>query len=584
MHGGERIAEVCKGHGVSTLFTLTGGHIAPILVAAQKAGLKVVDVRSEASAVFAADAFARRTGRVGVAVVTAGPGVTNSVTAVENARLSNSPLLVIGGATATLLKGRGALQDIDQMAIMNPVTKWAWRVSRVAELEPVLDQAFSVASHGIPGPVFVEVPMDILYPETVVRTWYDEAVKGRGVEASIRRWWLTRHVSKLFDTGPAGAAPGPDVPKEEVPTLAQVDTSASMLARAKRPLLLLGSSALMAPCQHAKVRTALERLRIPCFLTGMARGALPPEHPLLLRHHRKEAMQEADCILLVGVHADFRLDYGKALNRKAMLIQVTLDPAWLGKNLWLDQGIASLPCIWLEAVSAVHRPSAAQLEWLQTLKTRDEVKMAMLAQQANQEDGSGINPLAVAFSVQGMLDAQDVVVGDGGDFVGMAAHVVSPLQPLSWLDPGPFGTLGVGGGFVLGCASSMRPNGVIWGLFGDGAFGFSLAEVDSWVRHSVPVVAIVGNDGRWSQIAREQSLWSGSDVATSLCRTDYHLAAKGLGADGFAVDKLERLPQVLGKARKTALTGKPVVVNVRLAITERSPDEPPSYEHVRMRP
>ncbi|MGH7453981.1 MAG: thiamine pyrophosphate-binding protein, partial [bacterium] len=292
MHGGDFIAEVLKAQGVRFLFTLCGGHISPILVACKQRGIRVVDVRHEATAVFAADAVARLTGIPGVAAVTAGPGVTNTMTAVKNAQLAQSPVVILGGATATALKGRGALQDIEQMALFKPHVKWAKSVQRVRDLVPALEQAFRISKSDVPGPVFVECPVDLLYDESVVRDWYGvKSQTGRSLSERALKWYLNRHVNQIFADSDAAkfssrievAPPRPDAEK--------IRQAAEKLQRAERPVLLVGSQTLLEAAEAKRVAELVERLGIPVYLSGMARGLLGKQHHLLMRHKRREALK-----------------------------------------------------------------------------------------------------------------------------------------------------------------------------------------------------------------------------------------------------------------------------------------------------
>src|SRR5512139_2453259 len=248
MNGGDVVADALARHGVRFLFTLCGGHISPILAAARARGLRVVDTRHEATAVFAADAVARLTGAPGFAAVTAGPGVTNTITALKNAQLAQSPLVLVGGATATLLRGRGALQDIDQMALVRPHVKRASRVSRVRDLAPALDDAFRLSREGVPGPVFLECPVDLLYPEALVREWYTTRAgrDARSLGERALRWHVGRHLGRLF--GGAGSRTGeaPAPTSAPRPDETRVRRAAALLSRAERPVLLVGSQALLS--------------------------------------------------------------------------------------------------------------------------------------------------------------------------------------------------------------------------------------------------------------------------------------------------------------------------------------------------
>src|SRR2546425_3189979 len=300
MNGGEIIARVLQKQGVKFLFTLCGGHISPIFVAAQNLGIRVIDTRHEANAVFAADAVSRLTGVPGVATVTAGPGLTNTITAVRNARLAQSPLVLLGGAAATVLKGRGALQDIDQMALMKPNVKWATTVTRVSELAPTLGQAFAVAQEGVPGPVFVECPIDTLYDEELVRSWYGAKSKEtKNFRERIVRWYINKHANRLFGGKDSVSF---DNPSQNIsyPThsASQLATAISKLKSASKPVLLAGSGAMMNPQKAKELAAAITRLGIPIFLSGMGRGLLGKENDLQMRHHRKEAIKESDLIIL----------------------------------------------------------------------------------------------------------------------------------------------------------------------------------------------------------------------------------------------------------------------------------------------
>jgi len=294
--GGARVAEVLERRGVRFLFTLCGGHISPILVGCKRRGIRVVDVRHEVTAVFAADAVARLTGIPGVAAVTAGPGVTNTLTAVKNAQLAQSPVVILGGATATLLRGRGSLQDIDQLSLMRPHVKSARRVTRVRQLAPALERALAEAAEGVPGPVFLECPVDLLYPEAVVRKWYGIKSDGptRSLAAALQKRYISFHLQRLFSgaDAPAPARPAP-APPEPLPE--PLDRAAELVRASERPVLVVGSQALLDPPRVEALAAAVERLGMPVFLAGMARGLLSTGSPLQRRQRRREALVARTC-------------------------------------------------------------------------------------------------------------------------------------------------------------------------------------------------------------------------------------------------------------------------------------------------
>jgi acetolactate synthase-1/2/3 large subunit len=561
MNGGDVVAAVLQAHGVRFLFTLCGGHISPILVSAKARGIRVVDVRHEATAVFAADAVARLTGVPGVAAVTAGPGVTNAVTAIKNAEMAQSPLVVLGGATATLLRGRGALQDIDQLALTRPHVKWAARVGRARDLAPALERAFAVAASDVPGPVFVECPVDLLYPADTVRALYGAASRGPGWRGRVLRRYVDWHVARLLADAETAAAPA--TPTSPHVRTADVRAAAGLLARAQRPVVVAGSQAVLAAGDVDRVADAVAALGVPAYLSGMARGLLGPGHPLQMRHRRKEALREADFVLLAGVPCDFRLDYGRHIPARAVLVSVNLSRRDLRRNRRPALAVNSPPGPFLRELARARAPAPAWTEWTGRLRVREAERDADIARQADEPSQGGLNPLAACAAVDRALAPGSIVVADGGDFVGTASYVLRPRGPLSWLDPGPFGTLGVGAGFALG-ARLARPEADVWILYGDGSAGYSLMEADTFVRHGLGVVAVIGNDAAWAQIAREQVEMLGDDVGVLLRHSDYHRAAEGLGASGFRVDEPGALEDVLARALACARAGRPVYVNAVL--------------------
>jgi acetolactate synthase-like protein len=566
MHGGDLIASVLQAQGTRFLFTLCGGHISPILVGCKQRGIRVIDTRHEATAVFAADAVARLTGRPGVAAVTAGPGLTNTITAVKNARIAQSPLVLLGGAAATALKGRGALQDIDQMALLRPHVKWAAAARRVAELPTLLERAFRAAQSGVPGPVFLECPIDLLYDEAIVRQLYGVGSGGRGLVAQATRLYLRRHVRRLF-AGMNKATIGGEIrPAAPEPDSAAIKQVAQRLLAADRPVLLVGSQALLAAENAAEVARAVERLGIPTYLSGMARGLLGREHAVHLRHQRRAALREADLVMLAGVPCDFRLDYGRQISRRACYIAANRSRADLKLNRRPTIGVLGDPGIFLRRLADSLPQQQRWSSWHTQLRARDQARNDQIAEQAH-APSAHINPIQLCRAIEDTLDPSAILIGDGGDFVATASYTVRPRGPLTWLDPGAFGTLGVGAGFALG-AKLVHPEAEIWALFGDGALGYSLVEFDTFARHGIAIIAVVGNDAGWTQIAREQIDMLHDDVGVTLAHTDYHRVAEGLGAAGLLVDDPELVPEVLQHARRLAASGQPVLVNAILGTTD----------------
>jgi acetolactate synthase-1/2/3 large subunit len=567
MHGGDLIAEALKAQGVKFLFTLCGGHISPILVGCKQRGIRVVDVRHEATAVFAADAVARLTGIPGVAAVTAGPGATNTMTAIKNAQLAQSPLVLLGGATATALKGRGALQDIDQMALFKPHVKWAKAVRKVRDLVPALEQAFRIAQSGVPGPVFVECPVDLLYEESLVRDWYGVKTQGgRTLAERALKLYLNYHVNRLFagaDTVQLSSAVAITPP---LPQASQIRQAAKKLQEAGRPVLLVGSQALLEATEATKVAAAVEQLGIPVYLSGMARGLLGKQHPLQMRHKRRQALKEADLVILAGVPCDFRLDYGQHIRRRTYLISANRSRTDLKKNRRPDLAILGDPGRFLRLLAEELPQQDRWKNWWEKLRQNDDEREKEICQQAAAPTAL-LNSLHLCREIENIIPTESIIVADGGDFVATASYIVSPRGPLTWLDPGVFGTLGVGAGFALG-AKLCRPDAEVWILYGDGSVGYSLSEFDTFVRHHIPVIAVVGNDASWMQIAREQVEILKDDVGTVLRHTDYHAVAEGFGGKGFLLKAPEQIVEILSQARRVAAAGQPVLINAHLGRTE----------------
>jgi len=569
LHGGAIVARFLVERGMTSLFTLCGGHISPILVAAKSAGLRIVDMRHEVNAVFAADAVSRLTGRPGVAAVTAGPGVTNTVTALKNAAMAQSPLILLGGAAPTVLKGRGALQDIDQLNLLRPVVKQVFTIKRNCDILPVLDTAFQTATSGVPGPVFVECPIDLLYPETMVREWYggrQQDTPARSLRERLLQAYLSRHVDRMFACSFEAMAAGPWTPTEDSVDPGVVARAAQILQKSARPVAIIGSQAVLRPSRAADTVRSLEAIGMPLYLTGMARGLMGREHDLLFRHQRRQALKAADTVLMAGMPCDFRLDYGRAIARSATLIGVNRSRRDLKLNRSPQLAVAADPGTFLTALAeAGPFPGERWTPWLEGLKEREAKREADIATQAA-APVEGINPLHFLRTLDGFLDERALLVADGGDFVASAAYTLRPRGPLSWLDPGVFGTLGVGAGFAVG-AKLCRPEAEVWLIYGDGSAGYTLAEFDTLVRHRLPVIAIVGNDAGWSQIARDQVTYLKDDVATVLAPTAYERVVEGFGARGIRIESPEEITPALAEARRTAADGQPVLINVHIGRT-----------------
>lgn len=571
-HGGDIVGEVLAAHGVACLYNLCGGHISPILQGAQNHGLKVVDVRDEVTAAFAADAASRMTGVPGVCAVTAGPGVTNTVTAVKNAQEAQQPIIILGGATATVLRGRGSLQDIDQLSLMKPITKWAARCNKVKDLEPMLTRAFKVATDGIPGPVFLEIPVDLLYPKAIVAEWY---LKESGVEkmkgplGSAARVAMKGYLEHQFQMPHLPV--GPNLPRVGQPRDdfdGAISKLHSALRGAQKPVLVIGNQAMvnMTPAKAAELADAVRELGMPTFLGGSSRGLLGRHSDIQFRHKRTAALKEADVVIVAGFPFDFRLGYGMKINKKATLVSVNLDPVALKKNRRPTIPVLGHPGRFLIKLAAAQGDHGAWSPWFDTLRAREDARDAEIAGGAR-DTGPMVDPVHLFMRIEEKIDDDSVLIVDGGDFVATGAYIVRPRAPLSWLDPGVFGTLGVGGGFAVG-AASVRPEAEVWLFYGDGSSAYSLAEFDTYVRSGYAPIAVIGTDASWQQIARDQIKILGDPVGTVLRRTDYHTVAEGYGGKGLLLTDPADIDDTLDEAKRLASQGIPVCINVHLASSD----------------
>jgi acetolactate synthase-like protein len=567
-NGGEHVAAVLKEHGVKFMFTLIGGHISSVLVECEKIGIRVIDTRHEVTCVFAADAVARLSGVVGVACVTAGPGLTNTVTAVKNASMAESPILLLGGASATILKGRGALQDIDQLALFRPLCKYVATIRRIRDIVPTLKEAIRVAQSGTPGPVFVELPIDTLYPYNLVMKEIVSADKpAKSLSMKLVRLYLNNYVNQLFAGAWEPVDPSPLKVTFPMPSSGSVRKCVSLLRTAKKPVILLGSQATLPPMKPEDVQAALQKIGAPCFLGGMSRGYLGKNSPLHIRQKRSLALKEADVVICAGAVADFRLSYGRHFNSRSKVVSVNRSVSNMKLNAdtnWKAyMYVHADPGSFLVDLAEEVGDFRCDQAWPQELKQRDEEKEVANLKKAQELPEHHLNPLNVLYSADKALSEDSILVADGGDFVGSAAYILRPCGPLKWLDPGAFGTLGVGGGFALG-AKLVNPDSDVWIIYGDGSLGYSVAEFDTFKRHQVPVIALVGNDACWTQIAREQVPMFHSRVACDLSYCDYDIVAQGFGGEGFKLDRScskDKIDAVMEEAKKVSRTGTPVLIN-----------------------
>ena len=559
-HIGLDIGSFFKQKNISSVFTLCGGHISPILVGCEKENINIIQVRDEVSAVFAADAVSRLTDSIGVAIVTAGPGVTNTITAIKNAQMAQSPVLLIGGAAATLLKGRGSLQDIDQISLLKTYVKSAVSVKKTRDVIPTLANALNTATSGVPGPVFVELPIDLLYPEEDIRKEFINQLPKSGYFGKIAHWYVERHLNDLFSSKKSSIKVKPV--KEFKLDQRKIDKAALAIVKAKKPVFLLGNQVTQNKEFLPMCLKSIDKLSVPTFTSGMARGCFGSSDKYFFRHNRKHALKNADVVVTLGIPLDFRLGYGFSINKDATLIAVNKSKEDLNKNRKPDIGIHADPSRIMHEIGKIINPPSCK-EWIKELTGLEEKRETEILQFSKYETDF-VNPVHLCKTIDRFIDEESILVADGGDFVGTASYTIRPRSSLGWLDPGPFGTLGVGGGFAIGAKSSF-PKKEVWVFYGDGASAYSLAEFDTLCRHKLPVIAIIGNDASWQQIAREQKQMLGSNIGTELAFNAYEKVVEGYGGKGYYVENHDTLDETLKRAKEDAKLGYPVLVNIKIS-------------------
>ncbi|EYF06568.1 thiamine pyrophosphate-binding protein [Chondromyces apiculatus] len=531
VHGGRLVSKALARHGVTHLFTLCGGHIQAIYDGCLDDGIRVVDVRHEQTAGHAADGYARVTGRPGVCAVTAGPGVTDVVTAMANAQRAGIPMLVIGGAGPRLLADMGSLQDMNHVELMRPITKWSVSVPSTERIQEYIDSAFRIAQSNVPGPVFLEMPLDLLM------SYADDAPTA---------------------TAPTGE--GGIVPSRPGGDPAAIKRAAALLQEAERPMFIVGTQLRWSP-QRDILTPFAEAIEAPYYVNGMARGALPHAHPRLMSRSRRFALGQADLCVVLGTPFDFRLEYGRAINPGAKVVQVDLDGSEVGRNRRVDVAIHGDSGVVLEQLLA-EVPEKRAEAWLASVRAAEDKSRAKMLAEIDSND-SPPNPLRVCAEVGKRLGREDIVIGDGGDFVATAAYVLKMEWPQIWMDPGPLGTLGVGPGYAM-AAKLARPGSRVVIMYGDGSFGLHALEFEAMVRQDIPVVAIIGNDAAWMQIRRGQvDLYGEARApATTLAYTRYEKVVEAVGGFGAWVERVEDLGPALDEAFSC---GRPACVNVKIA-------------------
>ena len=521
-NAGELIVLALERAGVSHLFTLNGGHIWPILIGAQEHSIRIIDVRHEQSAAFAAEGWAKVTRECGVASVTAGPGVTNAVTALAQAQSADSPMLVIGGRAPEARWGMGSLQEMDHVEVVRSLTKKALTLASAEDAYGTAAELVRTALSRRTGPVFMDVPLDVFFGAADV----PEA---------------TEHLTP--DLGPP---PDPDA----------VERIARLIREAERPAVIAGSSVWWSHAEN-ELRGLVEAAHLPVNVNGMARGVLPPGHPVFFPRARGKALGEADLILVIGALLDFRLNFGQApvFAEQARLVYIDVDdhrkhrPAAAALYGDLRASLAAL-------AAAASTPERS--DWLARLRESEAAARARDIA-LTQIDSSPVHPARLIAEVDRFADPDAIFVGDGGDFVSFAGRLIERRQPGLWIDPGPFGALGSGPAYAM-AAKLARPDRQVVLLSGDGAFGFSAMEFDTMVRHRIPVVCVVGNNGIWALEKHPMQAMLGMSVAADLGHgTRYDKVVEALGGYG---EMVERPAEIRPAVERAFASGLPACINV----------------------
>ncbi|MCV7222278.1 acetolactate synthase [Mycolicibacterium elephantis] len=522
VNAGHLIARRLRASGIDTIFTLSGGHLFSIYDGCRAENIRLIDTRHEQTAAFAAEGWSKVTRVPGVAALTAGPGVTNGMSAMAAAQQNQSPLVVLGGRAPALRWGQGSLQEIDHVPFVAPLARFAATAQSPADVGPLIDEALR-ASVGAPsGVAFVDFPMD--------------------------------HV---FSEAPDDGAPGAltELPAAADPDDAAVDAAVRLLSEAQRPVIMAGTNVWWGHAEAALLKLA-ETLRIPVLMNGMARGTVPADHELAFSRARSKALGEADIALVIGVPLDFRLGFGGVFGAQTRLVAADRvaperpHPREVAAGLYGDLGKI------LAALSAATPGDHA--EWLDGLRAVENAARQSEAAELG-DDRAPLHPMRVYAELKALLDRDAIVVIDAGDFGSYAGRVIDSYVPGAWLDSGPFGCLGSGPGYAL-AAKLARPDRQVVLLQGDGAFGFSGMEWDTLVRHGVQVVSVIGNNGIWALEKHPMEMLYGYSVVADLRPgTRYDQVVAALGGHGELVSKPAELRPALQRA---FAAGTPAVVNV----------------------
>jgi thiamine pyrophosphate-dependent acetolactate synthase large subunit-like protein len=536
MTGAELFVDALAKLGIGEIYTLVGDHLNEVLSAAGKRGLDIVDFRHESGVTHAADAVGRLRRKPIVSLVTGGPGHTNSLTGIATAYQACSPLIAVSGAPSTALAGRQVFQVIDQVGMASPVCKWSATPASAAQIPYYLGRAYQEATAGRMGPVHLTIPVNLFEAEAA---------------------------------GPVLPMQLPSSPPEAAPSQGEVERALTLLRNAKKPVVIAGSGVWWADA-GAELKEFLRKTSLPLYTVTMARGVVPDSHRLCMGYADgalnkavHSAFPEADVVLVLGKRIDYRLAMGgpRLFSPQAKFIQVDIHAQELGNARPIEQGICAGLKVTLRMMNAAigKKPWPAKTAWLRTLRTYRSAWSQELTAIAS-DRSTPIHPAAFFAELQKALPDNILYAWDGGDFIHWGRATLPAERGGTWLRLGPLGTIGSALPNSVALQREFRDHPVVM-VTGDGSLGFYLAELDTLVRHGLPVVVIVGNDAGWGLERELQGELCGSTVACELRPTRYDLIMQGFGGLG---ENIEKLAQVGPAVRRAFASRKPYLLNVNV--------------------
>lgn len=525
MIGADILVKVLKGKGVDTMFYIMGGPMFAVQLGCIHENIRSVDVRHEQAAAMMAQAYSRVTNRPGVCIAASGPGTINFVTGVANAFVDCAPMIVIGGSSPVSNYNMGTFQEIDQVAIMRPITKWSERVYEAKRIPEYLDIAFRIASSGRPGPVYLDFPGDVLYEEVDESevVWHND----------------TKSNYKVRTLG------DPEL----------IQSAISLLSESEKPIIVSGSGTLWSDAA-SELQSFVELTGIPFYTTPQGRGVIPEDHNRSFLHARSTAFREADLVFFIGTRLNYVVGYGQTprFSEHAKVIQIDIDPIEIGHNRTVDVGIVGdAKAVLQQLIEAGKTLSPLRFEkWVKHLFEIERVKQEK-AEIALNNPEIPIHPLRLCKEIRDFMDRDAILVVDGQEILNFGRQSIPSYEPRSRLNSGPFGTMGVGLPFGIG-AKVARPDKQVIVLHGDGSFGMNGMELDTAVRHNIPVITVISLNGGWT--ADPDRIKPGVDLGY----TRYDKMAESLGCYAEYVEHPDEIRPALERAKQS---GRPALINIK---------------------